>query len=200
MTDDAREDLTSHDDSAAVHAEPASVEPSNTEPASAERGADEPAVGKPVRRRRGRLARIGIWSLVTLVTLALVATVTGVWEVRRAFPQYDGALRLAGLSAPVTVYRDKYAIPQLFASNADDLFKAQGYVGRAGTLLGDGFPPARDQWPASRDVRQGPGRHRRVPAHHGLASGSRAGVEHHLPAEPAVPAGLRRRRQRLPQR
>src|SRR5256885_3757616 len=43
-------------------------------------------------------------------------------------PQYDGELTIGGLSAPVTVYRDAHAIPQLYARTADDLFTAQGYV------------------------------------------------------------------------
>jgi hypothetical protein len=86
------------------------------------------AGGVPVGRRRSRLARVGRWSLATVLTFALLAGVLGVWAVRRAFPQYDGTLRLRTLSAPVTVYRDDHAIPQLYARNADDLFTAQGYV------------------------------------------------------------------------
>ncbi|HKE50801.1 MAG TPA: penicillin acylase family protein [Actinomycetes bacterium] len=37
-------------------------------------------------------------------------------------------MELPGLSAPVTVYRDEWGIPHIYADTADDLFKAQGYV------------------------------------------------------------------------
>jgi penicillin G amidase len=83
----------------------------------------------PPKRKRSRLKRFGIWSVITIVVLAVVASLGGVWEVWRTFPQYDGTLKLAGLTGKVTVYRDKFAIPQLYAQNADDLFLAQGYVG-----------------------------------------------------------------------
>ena len=91
-------------------------------------GATPAQAGKP-RRKRRRLKRVAIWSLVTVLVLAIVATFGGVWEVRRALPQYDGTLKVPGLTGNVTVYRDQYAIPQLYAQNADDLFVAQGYVG-----------------------------------------------------------------------
>jgi penicillin amidase len=47
---------------------------------------------------------------------------------RRALPQLDGHLRVAGLSAAVTVTRDQHGVPTLEAANLDDLFVAQGYV------------------------------------------------------------------------
>jgi penicillin amidase len=78
------------------------------------------------RRRRWR--RVLLWAIVGLLTFALLALVGFVWTVRAAFPQYDGQLTIGGLSAPVTVYRDAHAVPQLYARTADDLFTAQGYV------------------------------------------------------------------------
>jgi penicillin G amidase len=63
-----------------------------------------------------------------VVVIVVVLGVAGVWAVRRSFPQYGGTLRLAGLSAPVTVYRDGYGIPQIHAATTGDLFRAQGYV------------------------------------------------------------------------
>ncbi|WP_425570875.1 penicillin acylase family protein [Rugosimonospora acidiphila] len=63
-----------------------------------------------------------------VLVLVLAAAGGGVWAVRTAFPQYGGQLHLAGLSAPVTVYYDAHAIPQVYAANAADLFTAQGYV------------------------------------------------------------------------
>ncbi|MEO3857894.1 penicillin acylase family protein [Acrocarpospora sp. B8E8] len=66
--------------------------------------------------------------LTVLVVLAVVLAGVGTWIVRQSFPQTDGELRLPGLSAPVTVYRDAYGVPQIFADTADDLFRAQGYT------------------------------------------------------------------------
>ncbi len=80
------------------------------------------------RRKRRILKRIAIATVSTVVVLALLLAGLLTWEIRRAFPQYDGALHVTGLSAPAKVYRDSHAIPQLFAQNADDLFRAQGYV------------------------------------------------------------------------
>jgi penicillin G amidase len=82
-----------------------------------------------VRRKRRRLVRVGIWALAIVVVLVIVASLGGVWSVRRAFPQYSGTLKAPGLTGNVTVYRDDHAIPQVYATNVDDLFLAQGYVG-----------------------------------------------------------------------
>src|SRR4029079_7277375 len=71
---------------------------------------------------------IGAWALAVVTGLAVVLSLAAVWAVRRSFPQYSGAARLAGLTAPVTVYRDRHGIPQIYADDADDLFRAQGYV------------------------------------------------------------------------
>ena len=87
------------------------------------------AAPPPKSGRGWRIARrIGLWALGTVLVLALVLTGLVVWSVRRAFPTVSGQLSLPGLSAPVTVYRDAYGIPQLYAQSAADLFKAQGYV------------------------------------------------------------------------
>ena len=63
-----------------------------------------------------------------LLVLALVAGLLGVRAVRRPFPSYDGELVLGGLAGPVTVHRDQYGIPQIYADSVEDLFRAQGYV------------------------------------------------------------------------
>ena len=47
---------------------------------------------------------------------------------RSALPQLDGSVKIAGLSAPVTVMRDGHGVPTINAANLDDLFFAQGYV------------------------------------------------------------------------
>jgi penicillin amidase len=89
----------------------------------------EPTLEKrrPARvwRVLGRLAR---WTVVTVAVLTLILAGVVIWSIRRAFPETGGELALAGLTAPVTVYRDAYGVPQLYAETAEDLFRAQGYV------------------------------------------------------------------------
>ena len=50
------------------------------------------------------------------------------WVGARALPQTAGTLHVAGLGAPVTVYRDAAGIAQIVADSPDDLFFAQGFV------------------------------------------------------------------------
>jgi penicillin amidase len=87
-----------------------------------------PPAGPPPKRRRIRWRRVLAGTLIGLLALVVVLAVTGVWAVRRSFPQYGGALRLPALSAPVTVLRDPHGVPQLYAQTLPDLMRAQGYV------------------------------------------------------------------------
>ena len=79
----------------------------------------------PVRRWPGRVLRIGLGLLALLIVGGVGAAI---WMVRRPLPTTSGTLRLAGLSAPVTVVRDGAGMPHLTAANSLDLFRAQGYV------------------------------------------------------------------------
>ncbi|HUF48417.1 MAG TPA: penicillin acylase family protein [Vicinamibacterales bacterium] len=47
---------------------------------------------------------------------------------RTSLAQLDGEARLPGLVADVEVIRDRWGVPHIYASNMDDLFRAQGYV------------------------------------------------------------------------
>jgi penicillin amidase len=76
-------------------------------------------------RRLGKV--LGVIGIVLLV-LVVVATSYGAWTVRRSFPQASGEIQVAGLSAPVTVYRDERGITQVYADTPEDLYFAQGYV------------------------------------------------------------------------
>ncbi|MFD4504088.1 penicillin acylase family protein [Streptomyces sp. NPDC058457] len=80
-------------------------------------------------RKKGRRARL----IVLVLVLAVVGGVFygaywSVSTVRASFPQTKGSITLEGLSGPVTVKRDSYGIPQIYASTDEDLFMAQGYV------------------------------------------------------------------------
>ncbi len=66
-----------------------------------------------------------------LAIFAIVVLVVGVamwWFALRPLPPTRGTLTLSGLSAPVTVYRDSWGVPHIFAQNAEDLMLAQGYI------------------------------------------------------------------------
>ncbi|MGD1995993.1 MAG: penicillin acylase family protein [Anaerolineae bacterium] len=68
--------------------------------------------------------------IVTLIvlTLGLIGFGCGFFAVRRPWPQTDGAIQVEGLQAEVTIIRDSWGIPHIYASNPHDLFLAQGYV------------------------------------------------------------------------
>src|SRR5829696_1055835 len=74
---------------------------------------------------------------IGLVVLALVLVAGGAYYFRsylpntvapKSFPKVDGEIPLAGLNAPVDVYRDDMGIPHIYATTQHDLFFAQGYV------------------------------------------------------------------------
>ncbi|QES48674.1 penicillin acylase family protein [Streptomyces venezuelae] len=83
----------------------------------------------PPVKKKGRRARLIVLTLV----LALVAGLGygAYWSVdtvRASFPQTTGSLELPGLTGTVEVKRDSHGIPQLYADNDRDLFRAQGFV------------------------------------------------------------------------
>jgi penicillin G amidase len=77
--------------------------------------------------------RRATWRVIALFLIAvLIAVLAGLaWlysVTRAALPQLDGSVKVAGLSAKVSVSRDGHGVPTIDASNLDDLFFAQGYV------------------------------------------------------------------------
>ncbi|HLF24984.1 MAG TPA: penicillin acylase family protein [Anaerolineae bacterium] len=77
-----------------------------------------------MKRLRKVLKAVGLGLLV----LVLLVGAFGFWFVRRPWPEIDGPLAVAGLSAQVQVLRDKWGVPHIYAQNERDLFFAQGYV------------------------------------------------------------------------
>ncbi len=73
-------------------------------------------------------ARVSAHVAVMVVLALVAAVVAAVVVVRRPLPEVDGTLRLAALTSKVEVLRDDQGIPQVYADNADDLFRAQGFV------------------------------------------------------------------------
>ena len=82
--------------------------------------------------------------------------------------------------------------------HAGRLVLRSGIRARPGPVLGDGLPPARHVGPPRRVVRPGPGGHRRVHPHDGLAPGRAAGTAAAGPGDAAQPPVVRRRGERLP--
>ncbi|MFJ8211080.1 penicillin acylase family protein [Streptomyces sp. NPDC096033] len=83
----------------------------------------------PSVKKKGRRARL----LVLVLVLALLAGLGcgAYWSVdtvRASFPQTTGSLKVPGLTGTVDVKRDEHGIPQLYADNDEDLFRAQGFV------------------------------------------------------------------------
>ena len=65
---------------------------------------------------------------ILVVVAIIVGGAIGVSLVRRSFPQTSGQLAVSGLTAKVTVLRDDRGVPQIYADNPQDLFRAQGFV------------------------------------------------------------------------
>ncbi len=74
------------------------------------------------------LKKIGL----AIVVLILIIAVVGYFYVnnikKSALPTYTGEVQLKNLKAKVTVYRDDYAIPHIYADNEEDLYRATGYI------------------------------------------------------------------------
>ncbi len=77
---------------------------------------------------RGIVVRVLLVLLAIALVVGLIGFTYGFVAVRRPWPKTNGTLRLEGLQAPVTVIRDSWGIPHIYAANSHDLFFAQGYV------------------------------------------------------------------------
>ncbi len=71
--------------------------------------------------------KILLFSLSGVLALGAIASGGSYWFVRHTLAKTDGELNL-GVSKPVSVVRDDYGIPHIYASNERDLMFAQGYV------------------------------------------------------------------------
>ncbi len=47
---------------------------------------------------------------------------------KKGLPDYNQTISIPGLTKEVTIYRDKYAVPHIYAENEHDLYLATGYV------------------------------------------------------------------------
>lgn len=60
--------------------------------------------------------------------LAGIAIYLGVSLARSTLPQISGTVTISGLHGPVTIVRDRWGVPYIFAGDDHDLLVAQGYV------------------------------------------------------------------------
>jgi len=83
----------------------------------------------PARPRARRLIVRSLLAVVLFVLLLLAGAFAWLYSTARsALPQLEGSLRVRGLSAPVTVTRDRQGTPHIVAATPADLFFAQGFV------------------------------------------------------------------------
>ncbi|WP_330476678.1 penicillin acylase family protein [Terrabacter sp. C0L_2] len=61
--------------------------------------------------------------------MAVVAvSILAIGVVRQSFPDTTGQLEIEGLTSSVSVHRDAQGVPTIYADNANDLFRSQGFV------------------------------------------------------------------------
>ena len=79
------------------------------------------------RRRRAPWRRLRR-SLAGLLAVAVLAGAGGYLWLRTSLPQTSGTLRLAGITAPVEILRDRHGIPHIRAETDRDAYFALGFV------------------------------------------------------------------------
>ncbi|WP_442935997.1 penicillin acylase family protein [Nostoc sp.] len=78
--------------------------------------------------RKGWLRKRLKITLIFLLVLGLLLVGFSTYTVRQSFPQESGTIQLPQLKAEVSIQRDKWGIPHIYAANSHDLFMAQGYI------------------------------------------------------------------------
>lgn len=75
-----------------------------------------------------KFRRLLLAAIVFLLILGFVSSALSYYLYRRPLPQTEGEVGVAGLREPVSIYRDEWGVPHIYASSPQDLFFAQGYV------------------------------------------------------------------------
>jgi penicillin amidase len=79
-----------------------------------------------VRRNLGGFLALG--AVLVLLGALLIGGIRERWAARAAFPDETGRIRVTGLSAPVTIFRDEHGIAHAEAHGREDAFFALGFV------------------------------------------------------------------------
>src|SRR5690554_68189 len=66
--------------------------------------------------------------VISLVIMIGILAFLYISVTRGPLPQHDGELTVTGLNESVTVIRDEWGVPHIYASNTYDLIFAQGYT------------------------------------------------------------------------
>jgi acyl-homoserine lactone acylase PvdQ len=69
-----------------------------------------------------------VWCALGALAFAGLIALAGVTSVRLTLPQISGTVRVPSLHGQVTVVRDKWGVPHVYARDEHDLYVAQGYV------------------------------------------------------------------------
>jgi penicillin G amidase len=68
----------------------------------------------------------GVLILIVLILLAGYFLLTSIKKV--AIPDYNKSVQVSGLTGEVTILRDTFGIPHIYAENEKDLYRAVGFV------------------------------------------------------------------------
>ena len=74
-----------------------------------------------------RAVRVGMIATAILALLLSIAAGGGVWFVRRSLPEREAEIAVP-IDAPVTVHRDTYGVPHIYADSLKDASFVQGYL------------------------------------------------------------------------
>lgn len=70
-----------------------------------------------------------LYSLLIILVIAVIASsICLMYISHRGLPEYSGTLDLNGIKEEVTVIRDEYGVPHIYAKNEEDLYTAVGYI------------------------------------------------------------------------
>ncbi|WP_432816586.1 penicillin acylase family protein [Sulfitobacter sp. JB4-11] len=73
-----------------------------------------------------RLFRLLLRGFIAAAIITIVAIVLAIWLMTRSIPDYTASFNVEGLSAPVDIVRDAYAVPHIFGTNDPDVFFGLG--------------------------------------------------------------------------
>ena len=76
--------------------------------------------------RMRRLFRLLLRGFIAAAIITIVAIVLAIWLMTRSIPDYTASFNVEGLSAPVDIVRDAYAVPHIFGTNDPDVFFGLG--------------------------------------------------------------------------
>jgi penicillin amidase len=70
-----------------------------------------------------------LYGLLIILVIAMISGLTFIRYIsHKGIPEYSGMLDLKGIKEEVTVIRDEFAVPHIYAKNEEDLYTAVGYV------------------------------------------------------------------------